>query len=104
LNGWVSQAPGHSQKIVCQFLIITETVVNDQSWSASVITATIRHMSKKKPGRPKKTANRMEAMVQVKTTPAQKQEWQDHATRMGMDLSEWIRKVCDDAIRTHADD
>lgn len=51
----------------------------------------------KSPGRPPKTEGRKSAVILVRCTPETKARYQDVALAKGLDLAEWIRRVCDAA-------
>ena len=56
-------------------------------------------MAKKKPrrGRPPKTGGKKTATIHIMCTPEAKDHYREAAARKGMDLAEWIRRVCDAA-------
>ena len=52
----------------------------------------------KKRGRPTKTSGRKSAVILIRCAPETKQRYQDVAIAKGLDLAEWIRRVCDAAV------
>lgn len=56
-------------------------------------------MAKKstKRGRPRKAGGHKTAVILVRCSPETKERYQDVAYAKGLDLAEWIRRVCDAA-------
>lgn len=50
-----------------------------------------------KRGRPPKETGRKSAVILVRCTPETKERYQGIAVAKGLDLAEWIRRVCDAA-------
>jgi hypothetical protein len=62
-------------------------------------TAMAKRARKRRVGRPPKKVGKMDSHVHLKLTNDRKKQWQNAAERQlpPMDLSEWIRRVCDAA-------
>ena len=57
----------------------------------------------KKRGRPANSNGRKSAVILIRCAPATKERYQDVAIAKGLDLAEWIRRVCDAAVEQEMD-
>jgi len=54
-------------------------------------------------GRPRKTAGRKSEVILVRCAPETKERYRSIAIAKGLDLAEWIRRVCDAAADEERD-
>lgn len=57
----------------------------------------------KKRGRPPKTVGRKSEVILVRCAPEIKDRYREVAAAKGLDLAEWIRRVCDAAAEQELD-